>query len=140
MNHNYARINPLRALMEDLKAFLKGLICFPHKICVTKFTFVLSFIFLATRELVVLDFHRFPVGFSQNVRKNRETHAELVSLLQAELGEFMVPSNVGVSANLSYLWSINRTLIVTYADDYTRSNHPLLWPSIPQVFFFTSNR
>lgn len=84
----------------------------------------------------MLDFHRFPVGFSQNVRKNRETHAELVSLLQAELGEFMVPSNIGVSANLSYLWSINRTLIVTYADDYTRSNHPLLWPSIPQVFFF----
>jgi len=28
MNHNYARINPLKALIEDLKIFLKGLICF----------------------------------------------------------------------------------------------------------------
>ncbi|KZS17294.1 PI-PLC X domain-containing protein 1 [Daphnia magna] len=109
LNHNYARVNPLRFLIEDLKTFLE-----------------------ATQEVVILDFHRFPVGFSQNTQRNRETHAQLVQLLLDKFGDFMVPSSYGSMASLNDLWAINRTLIVVYADDWTRSSHPFLWPSIPQ--------
>lgn len=86
----------------------------------------------ATREVVVLDFHRFPVGFSQNQQRNRKTHADLVAALVAGLGDWMVPFSVGTSVTMNDLWALNKTLIVAYADEWTRTNHPLLWPSIPQ--------
>lgn len=82
---------------------------------------------------MILDFHRFPVGFSQNTQRNRETHAELVQLLHEKLGRFMVPASSGSEVQLSDLWDVNQRLIVVYADDWTRSSHPFLWPSIPQV-------
>lgn len=88
-----------------------------------------------TQEVVILDFHRFPVGFSQNTQRNRETHNELVQLLFSKLGDYMVPSSLGSMASLNDLWAVNRTLIVVYADDYTRVSHPFLWPSVPQVRF-----
>ena len=82
--------------------------------------------------MVVLDFHRFPVGFSKNTRRNRKTHSDLVEALTAGLGDWMVPFQAGSSVTLNDLWALNRTLIVAYADDWTRTNNPLLWPSIPQ--------
>ena len=88
---------------------------------------------IATREVVILDFHRFPVGFPQNTVRNRETHNDLVQLLLDKLGNFMVPSSFGPMASLNDLWAVNRTLIVVYADDYTRVSHPFLWTSVPQV-------
>ncbi|XP_046652432.1 PI-PLC X domain-containing protein 1-like isoform X1 [Daphnia pulicaria] len=109
LNHNYARVNPLRFLIEDLKNFLE-----------------------VTREIVILDFHRFPVGFSQNTLRNRETHDRLVKLLSDKLSDYMVPSSFGPMTTMNDLWAINRTLIIVYADDWTRSSHPFLWPSIPQ--------
>ena len=45
----------------------------------------------------------------------------------------MVPSSFGPMASLNDLWAVNRTLIVVYADDYTRVSHPFLWTSVPQV-------
>jgi hypothetical protein len=88
-----------------------------------------------TREIVILDFHRFPVGFSQNTLRNRETHDRLVKLLSDKLSDYMVPSSFGPMTTMNDLWAINRTLIIVYADDWTRSSHPFLWPSIPQVRF-----
>lgn len=86
-----------------------------------------------TSEVVILDFHRFPVGFSQNVQRNRQIHGELVKLLLDNLGEYMVPYDVGTHASMNDLWAINRTLIVVYADDWTRMSNSFLWPFIPQV-------
>ena len=87
---------------------------------------------------MILDFHRFPVGFSQNTQRNRETHAQLVQLLLDKLGDFMVPSSFAPMTSMNDLWAINRTLIIVYADDWTRSSHPFLWPSIPQVHQISS--
>ncbi len=62
---------------------------------------------------------------------------ELVTMIVSVLGDYMVPSRLGSHATLNDLWHLNRTLIVTYADDWTRRIHPLLWPSIPQVMNVT---
>ena len=89
------------------------------------------FLSLATKEVVVLDFHRFPIGF--NPPRGREIHNQLVQLLEQELGSFMVPADQRFDVTLDTLWTLNKTLVVAYADDYIRSSNPFLWPSIPQV-------
>jgi len=87
---------------------------------------------------VVLDFHRFPIGF--NPPRGREIHNQLVQLLEQELGSFMVPADQRFDVTLDTLWTLNKTL-VAYADDYIRSSNPFLWPSIPQVNnFFLMNK
>jgi len=104
INHNYAKINPLATLVDDVKLFMQG-----------------------SREVVIIDFHRFPKGFDEP-----ESHAKLVEYVERELGEYMAPSNIGAHVTLDQLWAINKTLIVAYAHGTTRAAHPLLWPSIPQ--------
>lgn len=83
----------------------------------------------ATREIVIVDFHRFPVGFG----KKRHPHNQLVKMLQRHLGQYMAPSASVEQTTMDTLWQANKTLIVSYADDRTRASHPLLWPSIRQV-------
>lgn len=81
--------------------------------------------------MVVVDVHRFPVGFHEP--SAGQVHRQLALLLERELGSFMAPADQRDNATLNQLWAAKKTLIVAYADTATRRDHPLLWPSIPQV-------
>ena len=78
-----------------------------------------------TKELVILDFHRFPFGFKGENTAGR--HDELVNYINQELGEFMAPDWLGKAATMNDLWHLNRTLIVTYQDDSTENKYDNLW-------------
>ena len=78
-----------------------------------------------TKELVILDFHRFSSVFDGD--KGRKRHPELVEYINMELGEFMAPVWMGKGATMDDLWEMNRTLIVTYQDVATKNQHDNLW-------------
>merc|ERR550517_2273207 len=77
--HDFVKMNPLSETIHAVKRFLRS-----------------------TRELVILDFHRFPMGMSEGNWRWR--HRELVNYLLEELGEFMVPDSVGRTVTLDTLW------------------------------------
>ena len=89
--HDVFKMNPLYEAVHAVKRFLR-----------------------LTRELVILDFHRFPIGFTGEFRQAR--HAELVNYIASELGEFMAPDWLGkavtmnVSNLLSTCWSLRRLI------------------------------
>ena len=100
--HDFVKQNPLYEVVQDVKRFLR-----------------------ITRELVILDFHRFTSGFNGDKEETR--HSELVEYIQSELGEFMAPMWIGKEVSMNDLWEINRTLIVTYQDVRTKNMHDNLW-------------
>ena len=68
--HDFVKQNPLYEAIHAIKRFLR-----------------------MTRELVILDFHRFPFGFTGENTEGR--HDELVTYIMDELGEFMAPDWLG---------------------------------------------
>ena len=100
--HDFVKQNPLYEAVHAVKRFLR-----------------------MTKELVIMDFHRFPFGFTEEGSDGR--HDELVEYINSELGEFMAPDWLGSRASLNDLWHLNRTLIVTYQDDVVEKRHENLW-------------
>ena len=100
--HDFVKQNPLYEAVHAVKRFLR-----------------------ITKELVILDFHRFPFGFKGENTAGR--HDELVNYINQELGEFMAPDWLGKAATMNDLWHLNRTLIVTYQDDATDNKYDNLW-------------
>ena len=88
--HDFIKMNPLYEAIHAVKRFLR-----------------------MTKELVILDFHRFPFGFVDK-KANGDRHKELVDYVKSELGEFMAPDWLGSRASMKDFWELNRTLIVTY--------------------------
>jgi len=110
-NHDQVRIRPLRALVEDVKKFV-----------------------LETGEIVMLDFHRFPVGFT-----SAEVHREFVAYLQQELGDLLAPKSLSVSATPDQLWGLNKTVLAFYSEDSIASQYDVLWPGVAQAWADTNN-
>ncbi|XP_065560722.1 PI-PLC X domain-containing protein 1-like isoform X1 [Artemia franciscana] len=106
VNHDVYRFHPLSAVVNDLLAFVKE-----------------------SRDVVIVDIHRFPAGFKSN---NRAKHQELVNYLERSLGEHLIPRALGLDVTLNDIWRTNSTIILAYADRHTAMTHPLLWPTIPQ--------
>ena len=100
--HDFVKQNPLYEAIQAVKRFLR-----------------------MTNELVILDFHRFPFGFTGENTSGR--HDELWRYINEELGEFMAPDWLGKAATMNDLWHLNRTLIVTYQDDVTENRYDNLW-------------
>jgi len=100
--HDFVKQNPLFEAVHAVKRFLR-----------------------MTKELVILDFHRFPFGFKGEKTEGR--HDELYEYIKDELGEFMTPDWLGKAATMNDLWHLNRTLIVTYQDDITENKYDNLW-------------
>lgn len=83
------------------------------------------FLRLTSKEIVVIDFHRFTVGFGDHSSRpaesrtiegsTRDLHAQVIELLFAELGEYIVPSYLGLNGPLNEYVSANKRLIVCYA-------------------------
>ena len=84
-----------------------------------------------TKEMVIMDFHRFPTGFDG---QNENKHAEILRFLMSELGEFMAPDWLGRSVTLNDLWTQNKTLIVTYSHDPSSAFSDVLWSEVRQVW------
>ncbi|KAL1131742.1 hypothetical protein AAG570_011355, partial [Ranatra chinensis] len=107
INHDLIKVKLLAPLLKQLK----------------------KFILQARDEVVVLDFHRFPVGFSS--RRNR--HDLLVALLERELKDIAVPYK-GVWPTLDRIWGKSQRLIISYGDSTVARDKDWLWPPIKQMW------
>ncbi|CAL8107594.1 unnamed protein product [Orchesella dallaii] len=110
-NHDQVRIRPLQALIDDVKKFA-----------------------LETGEIVLLDFHRFPVGFTSPA-----VHTEFVEYLQRELGEVLAPKSLTLSATPEQFWALNKTVVALYSEDSIASQYDILWPGVQQAWADTNN-
>jgi len=117
--HDFVKHNPLYEAVHAVKRFLR-----------------------ITRELVIMDFHRFPEGMDREHPNYRERHQQLVEYIQEELGEFMAPDWLGRNrqTTLNDLWALNKTLIVTYQDDSIENLHHTLWPQVIHSWGNTNDR
>lgn len=106
VNHDKYRIRPLITLLEDVKRFVEE-----------------------TKEIVFLDFHGFPIGFS-----SRLIHDELFQFVWKVLGKHLVPKNVPASQlTPNKLWRTNKTIVITYAESSISSLNEYLWPYLVHV-------
>lgn len=89
---------------------------------VTKFQPILKeirkFVELAPKEIIVVDFHRFPypTNFSY------ELHKKFINMVYSEIGEFALSSKdlqVGKGPTINEIWTRNKSLIISYADKST---------------------
>nr|CAD7461482.1 unnamed protein product [Timema tahoe] len=102
VNHDLIPVGPLIPALRDVKRFLIS----------TK------------REIVIMDLHRFPVGFYR--RPGR--HRRLLTLLKKELGSFALPASAyDTDITLEQIWSKNRRLIIAYESTW-------LWPPLKQLW------
>jgi hypothetical protein len=86
----------------------------------------------AKGEVVILDLHRFPVGFHGRPAR----HRRLVALLTRELRSIALPaSSVSASTLLRDIWDRddNRRLIVTYGDKNVAAGKPNNFMHLTQV-------
>ena len=61
----------------------------------------------------------------------------LMEYVTEELGEFMSPDWLGRDVSLNDLWRLNRTLIVTYENDYMEADNEYLWSEVSGQTFNT---
>jgi len=106
--HDFIKVNPLHEIITDVRRFMRS-----------------------TKEMVIMDFHRFPNGFSGS---NENSHAALFRLLQAELGQYMAPDWLGRAVTLNDLWNMNKTLIITYSHNPSSAFSDLLWSEVRHVW------
>ncbi|XP_013775425.1 PI-PLC X domain-containing protein 2-like isoform X2 [Limulus polyphemus] len=89
---------------------------------------VASFVW-STEEIILLDIHNFPTGFTNRP----DIHQRLIIKLLEYLGHFMIPRNVGHNATLGTLWNAQKRVLVSYNSDYYVSSQ-LLWPGVTHIW------
>ncbi|XP_054272973.1 PI-PLC X domain-containing protein 1-like [Macrosteles quadrilineatus] len=107
VNHDLIKVRPLVPVLREIKQFLQK----------------------AKGEIVIVDFHRFPVGFAgRHPRHNR-----LVELLERELKDVAIEFT-GTWPTLDTLWQQEKQLIITYGDNEVAKKHPWMWPPLMQMW------
>ena len=88
-----------------------------------------------TNEILVLDFHRFPVGF------NRQSHQELISRLmdQASWSELALPKTATPDISLDEIWRTGKRLIIAYEDEAAENDNTLLWENVIHLWGNTAD-
>lgn len=110
LNHDKVKLNPFIHAIEYIKMFAEN-----------------------SKDILFLDFHRFPVGFHNRI----DRHSEFMTYLVDELGEYLIPRSVGYDVTLNELWQMNKTIILFYSsDNYVFS--PFLWRGLPQIWANTN--
>jgi len=105
LNHGIAKVHPLEHVLDDILLFLNH-----------------------TKEIVVIDFHNFPVGFDEP-----GVHDNLVQFLKDKLKNVMASPWYGWSTRLERLWTTDRRLVVSYnKKEIVAKNYDTLWWPIPQ--------
>lgn len=78
---------------------------------------VKRFLDLTSHEIVIMDFHRFTVGFqNENASIQKERHSKLIDLIFKQVGNYIVPSYLGQHAPLNEYVSMGKRLIIGYAN------------------------
>lgn len=74
------------------------------------------FLDLTSHEIVIMDFHRFTVGFqNENLAVQRERHAKMIDLIFKQVGHYIVPSYLGLHAPIQEYIAMGKRLIIGYA-------------------------
>ena len=76
-----------------------------------------------TKEIVFMEFHRFPQGFNGQ----KKIHDKLIKYLKEELHEFLAPDWLGRDSTPNDLWYLNRTLVLSYAHDPSAAFDEEIW-------------
>ncbi|OXA59358.1 PI-PLC X domain-containing protein 1 [Folsomia candida] len=102
VNHDKYRVHPLLTLLTDVRRFVEE-----------------------TKEIIFLDFHSFPIGFS-----GPEIHEELIKFVMSQIGKHLVPTSYPTSVTTNMLWKANKNIIWTYAEDSfaSQDDNKCLWP------------
>lgn len=99
---------------------------------------VKQFIKIATKEIVIIDLHRFEKGFNKKESSRssiRRRHEKVAALILRHLREYLVPIKMGLSSTINELIAENKRIIVGYAsDDYISNEYFFpqtkhLWPN-----------
>ncbi|KAJ8932874.1 hypothetical protein NQ314_014354 [Rhamnusium bicolor] len=96
INHDLVRVIKIKHIFDEIKKFLQ----------------------LAPKEIIVLDFHRFPypTNFTYNL------HKKFIDVVYEALGIHALPTKdlqVGKGPSLNEIWAKNKNLIICYADKAT---------------------
>ncbi|KRT81974.1 hypothetical protein AMK59_6101 [Oryctes borbonicus] len=91
------------------------------------------FLELAPKEVVIIDFHRFPypTNFSDS------THRKLIEILDRELGHLALPPSglqVGKGPTFNEIWQHNKSLIICYGNRQMAKEYPWLWNPLQQYW------
>lgn len=109
------RVQPLRPLLQDIRLFLDE----------------------TDHEVVVLDFHRFPVGFGsvdESTEDPDKPHEILIALLKSIFQDVMVDNTRTMAGvPLSTLAHMRKRVVIAYGDrSYQVKENKYLWSPIPQ--------
>lgn len=75
------------------------------------------FLDMTTHEVIILDFHRFTVGFhNQDATTLKERHEQLAQLIIQYLGQYIIPSYLGYHAPISEFVQDGKRLLIGYAN------------------------
>jgi hypothetical protein len=98
---------------------------------------VKQFIKIATKEILIIDLHRFEKGFNRKESSRstiRRRHQKVAALILRHLKEYLVPIKMGLSSTINELIAENKRIIVGYASDdntneyfFPQTKH--LWPN-----------
>lgn len=97
---------------------------------------VKRFLDMTSHEIIVMDFHRFTVGFqNEDLNTQRERHAKLIELIFRHLGHYIVPSYLGQHAPINEYLSLGKRLIIGYDSKGTilgshYENHPSIFAAM----------
>nr|CAI5817787.1 unnamed protein product [Callosobruchus analis] len=111
INHDLVRVTKIVPILQEIRKFLE----------------------LAPKEVVVVDFHRFPypTNFTSAM------HQEFVDILFKEFRLSVLPSSpleIDKGPSLNEIWHRTRHLIICYADRATVRDNPWLWSSMQQFW------
>ncbi|XP_035223128.1 PI-PLC X domain-containing protein 1-like [Stegodyphus dumicola] len=91
---------------------------------------VLQFI-SATKEIVILDFHNFPSGFTRD-----SIHYGLMDMIVRTLGSYLIPCTPPYH-NMTFrkLWKENKRVLASYDSQLRNRRYPNnFWPAIPRAW------
>ncbi|XP_044737909.1 PI-PLC X domain-containing protein 1 isoform X2 [Chrysoperla carnea] len=110
INHDLVRVTPLLPLIRDIRRFLE----------------------ISKEEIVILDFHRFPVGFQGRPQR----HQILLDMIQKELGHLIIPpiKSGPLGPKLNDIWATGQQLIICYGDNDIVQENSWLWSPLHQFW------
>ncbi|KYB29347.1 uncharacterized protein LOC663847 [Tribolium castaneum] len=116
VNHDLVRITKVVQIFKEIRKFVQ----------------------LAPKEIIVVDFHRFP--YPSNF--NSTLHEKFVSLVYDYLGDLALPPGglqVGKGPTLNEIWAQNKNVIICYADKAIARENYWLWQPLYQHWANTKN-
>ena len=104
VNHDIIRIRPLTSVLDSVLSFVQKY-----------------------KEIVIMDFHRFPVGFTSTA-----IHELLYEYVTSRVGTVLAPRSLYPNVTPNQLWDLRKYVLLTYSDDFNNQRE-LLWPGVTHV-------